>query len=460
MHSDYLKLRPKYFGYPCDGNAVFDAELLGQLRSKLKCGKAPGLDGITNEHLRYCHPIVEVMLAKLFEGILQCGFVPPEFCQSYVVPLPKVTNLRSKSLTCNDFRGIAISSAISKVFENGILEIYGEYFASSDKQFGFKKGFGCTDAIYTSRRMVEHIITGGNTAYICALDISKAFDKTNHFGILLKLMKRKIPEKLLTVLEGWITSCWTCVKWSGYFSDFFALKVGVRQGSVLSPLFFAVYIDDIVPTFSLGRYSFVILYADDLLLISPSIRELQTLFSTVEFELRCLDMQINPLKSTCIKIGPRFNAECTCIRTLNGTEISWRESLRYLGVYMKSSHNIRYNLSVARRKFFISANTIFGKLGRSASEEVHLQLIYSKCIPMLIYGSECCYLLKSDLSSIDFVVSRYLMKLFRSNNKEFIKNCLDSFGYKLPSVIVEERSQKFRTKYFTKQNVLCSLWKD
>ena len=102
-------------------------------------------------------------------------------------------------------------------------------------------------------------------------------------------MQRKIPEKLLVVLEAWLSSCWTCVKWGGSYSNFFQLIVGVRQGSVLSPLFFAIYIDDIVPTFGMGRYSFIIIYEDDILLISPSIRELQSLFSTVELELCSLD---------------------------------------------------------------------------------------------------------------------------------------------------------------------------
>ena len=66
--------------------------------------------------------------------------------------------------------------------------------------------------------------------------------------------------------------------------------------------------------------------------------------------------------------------------------------------------------------------TIFGKVGRIASEEVILQLIKSKCIPVLLYGLEACPLTKSDLSAIDFVVNCFFMKLFRTNNIETVKS--------------------------------------
>ena len=65
-----------------------------------------------------------------------------------------------------------------------------------------------------------------------------------------------------------------------------------------------------------------------------------------------------------------------------------------------------------QKGFYRSANAIFGKVGRIASEEVVLQLLNSKCIPVLLYGLEACPLLKSDLSSVDFVIVRFLMKLF------------------------------------------------
>jgi len=85
---------------------------------------------------------------------------------------------------------IAISPIISKVFEYCLVERFSDYLVCSDNQFGFKKGLSCNHAVYSTRRIVESIIKGGNTANLCSIDLSKAFDKVNHFGLYLKLMKR------------------------------------------------------------------------------------------------------------------------------------------------------------------------------------------------------------------------------------------------------------------------------
>ena len=145
----------------------------------------------------------------------------------------------NKSLTCDDFRGIAISSIISKVFEHCIIKRYENFFITSDNQFGFKKGVGCTYAIRSVRKVVDNL-ANGSTANLCTIDVSKAFDKVNHYALLSKLMKKMIPRELLFLLENWFSGCYSCVKWHSAWSEFFRLDFGVRQGSVLSPLLFAL----------------------------------------------------------------------------------------------------------------------------------------------------------------------------------------------------------------------------
>jgi len=146
--------------------------------------------------------------------------------------------------TVDDFRGISISQVISKVLERCVLSRYESFFVSSDNQFGFKrwaawlKLFACN--LYCK------ICGSGSTVNLCALDVKKAFDKLNHFGLFLKLMDRLIPSGLLSVLEHWLNISATCVRWCDHFSDFFTVACGVRQGGVLSPYLFAIYVDDIV----------------------------------------------------------------------------------------------------------------------------------------------------------------------------------------------------------------------
>jgi len=70
-------------------------------------------------------------------------------------------------------------------------------------------------------------VVKGSTANLCAIDISKAFDRVNHFALLTKLMKRLIPVQLLHLLESWLLNCYSCVKWTCSFLLFFKLEFGV-----------------------------------------------------------------------------------------------------------------------------------------------------------------------------------------------------------------------------------------
>jgi len=97
------------------------------------------------------------------------------------------------------------------------------------------------DAIQVVRSAVVTIIKGGNTANLCPIDLSKAFDGVNHHALFLKLMKMLILNELLALLECWLSTCYSCVKWDNTWSQLFTINFGIRQGFVLSPFLSAVY---------------------------------------------------------------------------------------------------------------------------------------------------------------------------------------------------------------------------
>lgn len=447
LQTEYQNLREFYHGCPLTSEFLFDAELVSDVLSNLKQGKAAGLDRLTAEHLLHCHPVLPCILHKLFNLILLTGYVPSEFGLSYTIPLLKSQNYHSKGLTTDDFRGISISPIISKVFEYCILDRFGDFFATSSNQFGFKKGLGCSHAIYAVRKQIDNLVNKGSTVNLCAVDLSKAFDKTNHCGLFIKLMKRNIPIELLVVLERSLSTCWTCVKWYSAMSDIFKINYGVRQGSVLSPYLFGIYLDDLASEFSYNEHIFIIMYADDILIFAPSVCGLQKLLSLCEQELSRLDMCINVRKSCCLRIGPRHDIICANIKTSDGFPLQWVKEVRYLGIYIISSRHFRCSLDHAKRSFYRSMNMILGRVGRIASAEVTLQLIRSKCMPILLYGLEVCPLNNADKHSLDFTVNRFLMKLFQTNNISIVNECRTYFDFKLPSELLLNRTQRFLCKY-------------
>ena len=88
-----------------DDGDIFGTEMICRIISNMKRGKAPGIDGLSVEHLSYSHPALPVVISKLFKLIFACGYVPSGFNQSYIVPIPKVRDCRIKALTYDDFRG-------------------------------------------------------------------------------------------------------------------------------------------------------------------------------------------------------------------------------------------------------------------------------------------------------------------------------------------------------------------
>jgi Reverse transcriptase (RNA-dependent DNA polymerase) len=137
----------------------------------------------------------------------------------------------------------------------------------------------------------------------------------------------------------------------------------------------------------------IILYADDIMLITPSSTGSQRLLTICEEQLILLDMRINVNKSVCIPFGHWYNENCVELTSLQGGSMTWIKSCHYLGVYLES-------------KFFRAFNALYSKIDRAASEDVVLALLRTKCLPILLYSTEACPVLSRDKHSIDFAITR------------------------------------------------------
>ena len=278
--------------------------------------------------------------------MLFSSYVPPSFCVNFTVPHPKgrVTGLAK----VDDYRGIAVSSVLAKLFESCILALYGDLLASCDAQFGFKTNLGCTHAVHVVKSVIDGYTAGGNTAHLCAIDVAKAFPSVNHYSLLSKLIKRNVPVTLLDLLEFWLRNTRCQVRWNGKFSADYGLRIGLNQGSVLAPALFAVLIDDVLKTVNRRAFGVVVGYADDIIIISRSLYLLQLLFSDIESGLLRLGLRLNVTKCMCLKIGPNFESHPSNIISVSGSPIGWVDEIRYLGVFLREGNRFRASFDAAK----------------------------------------------------------------------------------------------------------------
>ena len=152
----------------------FDVELTDKNISSLEKGKAASLDGLTARHLQFCHAVLSLTLVKLFNLLCLLVTFQRIFGQSYTVSIPKGGKAIGRSLSVDDYRGISISSVLSKIPEHCILDRFKRFFVvTSDNWFGFKKGLSCSLIIY-SVGVSSTSTQKASTISICTLDLSKA----------------------------------------------------------------------------------------------------------------------------------------------------------------------------------------------------------------------------------------------------------------------------------------------
>ena len=147
LKEEYTDIRHTNTGETYLVDYYFDVELVDKIISSLKKGKATGIDGLTAEHLQFCHSVLPLIQIKLFNFFMSFGYVPACFGQNYTMAILKRCKEIGRSLTVDDYRGISISPVLSKILEHCILDRFKRFFVKSDNQLRFKKGLSCSQGI-------------------------------------------------------------------------------------------------------------------------------------------------------------------------------------------------------------------------------------------------------------------------------------------------------------------------
>ena len=210
------------------------------------------------------------MLTKLFNMCLVHGYVPDNFAMSVIVPVPKDNGNKCDSF--DGYRPVSLVSIFSKIFEACLLENLSKFLFFDELQFGFVPNKGCQKALLLLDCTIDYFNKAGSNVYAAALDISKAFDGVNHYGLFIRMMEVGMPLNMLNVLINWYGKLKGQVRWSGCLSSMFDIRSGVREGGVASPALFNMYIDGLITALrssGLGCYlgsDYVgcILFSDDI----------------------------------------------------------------------------------------------------------------------------------------------------------------------------------------------------
>ena len=166
-------------------------------------------------------------------------------CMLAVVLVPIIKDKTGIIDRIDNYRPIASASVVSKVVERILLDRISHFLETCPNQFGFKRNLGTYTCIYVLKEMVDKYKSLNCGMFMCFLDASKAFDRVKHSVLFNKLTRRGVSGYIVKLLSYWYATQTMRVRWGDCISSPFRVSNGVRQGGILSPYLFNVYMDDL-----------------------------------------------------------------------------------------------------------------------------------------------------------------------------------------------------------------------
>ena len=414
---------------------------------QMKRGKCSDDDGLSAEHFLNAPLILIIKLSTLFNFMLMHAFVPKQFRFGTIVPIVK--DKQGNLSDVSNYRGITISPMITKVFERVLNSLFSNHLNTSSYQFGFKRNNSTSHALYCLKETINYYVDHGSKVYCSFLDASKAFDRLVHSGLFLKLMEKNVPKLFLDILICWYTGLQCRVRWDGFCGDWFEISAGVRQGGILSPTLYNIYVDELISLLQKAGigchvatyFAACLFYADDMCILAPSIKGLQTMLNICGEYCATWDICLNSKKTKNMCFGKK--RDITFRPKLNGSPIDWVDSWKYLGVVLKAGP--RFGCSVVERvkSFYKSLNSILRVEGRS-DDMISLRLIESHCVPILCYAIEIVHVADRDeRRSLRVAYNAIFRKLFGYRSFESVTNLQHALKRCTWEELVERRHAGF-----------------
>ena len=274
---DYVKSNISQSLYMEETN---EAEIL-ELISKLEIKKACGYDHITNNILKNTSYVIAPFLERLYNECIMSGVFPDAYKVAKVVPLFK----GGDSDDVNSYRPISLLPALGKLLEkvisSRIVNFFDHFCLFSPHQFGFRAKFSTEHAILDIyEKLLKNLDDGLSTCAIF-LDLAKAFDTVSHPILIRKLEKYGIRGNSLDLLKSYLNRRSQFVQINNSLSSYLEIEFGVPQGSILGPLLFLIFFNDLPD----ATKFFIRLFADDTFLCAQN-DDIWLLESEVNEELK------------------------------------------------------------------------------------------------------------------------------------------------------------------------------
>lgn len=363
---------------------------------KLKRGKACGPDLILNEMLKVGHEVLLPALHKLFNKVLSNAEFPNSWRTNFLTPIHKKGDRNDPS----NYRGIAVGSHLGKLFcsilHERLVKFSNEHNLIPNHQIGFKKGSRPADHILTLKTLIEKYAIGlKKYLYSCFIDFKSAFDSISREALIYKLLSAEVGGNFLNVIQSLYSGVNFSIKVKNSASQTFDSRIGVKQGCILSPLLFNLYVRDIPNIFQgtcdpvvVSNYSFnCLMYADDLVLFSQSAKGLQNCIDALSTYCNKWGLSVN-LSKTKVMI---FNKSGHFIKkhnfTINNNTLETSNSYNYLGILFTPSGKFK---SACERLCDQASKAIFKLKQLDLRNNIALALKLFNCLirPILLYGSE------------------------------------------------------------------------
>ena len=208
---------------------------------KLKNNKSSFSDKIKNEMIKSAVNELMPVYLKLFNTFLRSGIMPQTWCNGIITPIFKSDP--------SNYRGICISSCLGKLFCSILNQRLLDHVKSLDilhkSQIGFLANNRTADHVVTLRTLIDKYVHGHQTkVYACFVDFQKAFDSVWHDGLLFKLLQYNVRGKFFSLIKSLYANSTCSVRLRSKKTRSFQYARGVRQGCILSPLLFNLYLND------------------------------------------------------------------------------------------------------------------------------------------------------------------------------------------------------------------------